>query len=67
MADARTRTGRLPAAPLALIVHGGAWDIPDDETRAHRECLEAALELGRTLLESGAAATSPAGEIWMAV
>ncbi len=40
----------------ALIVHGGAWDIPDAEVADHREALSAALAAGRDRLRAGAAA-----------
>jgi beta-aspartyl-peptidase (threonine type) len=39
-----------------LLVHGGAWDIPDDACAAHREGLQQAVARGRTLLEEGASA-----------
>ncbi len=40
----------------SLIVHGGAWQIPDDEREAHLVGLEAALAQGIDLLERGAPA-----------
>ena len=40
----------------ALIVHGGAWDIPDDEVEAHQAGCRAALEAGWRVLEQGGAA-----------
>ena len=39
--------------PKALIVHGGAWDIPSELVEAHRECCLAALRTGWTVLEGG--------------
>lgn len=39
--------------PVALAVHGGAWNIPDREVEAHRAGIEAALSLGWTLLRRG--------------
>ncbi|MGH9615621.1 MAG: isoaspartyl peptidase/L-asparaginase [Acidobacteriaceae bacterium] len=39
-----------------LIVHGGAWDIPDDLVEPHRRGIAAALEAGYRLLEKGASA-----------
>ena len=44
-----------PGAP-ALLVHGGAWAIPEAETEAHVEGLTHALARGRDLLEAGAPA-----------
>ncbi|HMP42941.1 MAG TPA: isoaspartyl peptidase/L-asparaginase [Roseiflexaceae bacterium] len=34
----------------ALIVHGGAWDIPDDEVAAHRNGCRRALDAGWAVL-----------------
>ncbi len=39
--------------PLALAVHGGAWNIPDDAVEAHREGVRRALEAGWALLRRG--------------
>jgi len=44
-------------APIALVVHGGAWDIPDDEVAAHRAGVTAALRAGWDVLKQGGAAT----------
>lgn len=44
-----------PGSP-ALIVHGGAWAIPQAETDAHVEGMTAAIARGRDLLEAGASA-----------
>ena len=38
--------------PRALIVHGGAWDIPDDAVTAHREGVLAAVRAGGSVLDS---------------
>jgi L-asparaginase / beta-aspartyl-peptidase len=40
----------------ALIVHGGAWDIPDDEVGPHQAGCRAALDAGWQVLERGGAA-----------
>ncbi len=37
-----------------LIVHGGAWSIPDDMVEAHRQGVSHALAAGYALLEKGA-------------
>src|SRR5215217_1550317 len=42
--------------PLSLIVHGGAWDIPDDEVAEHQAGCRAALELGWQVLHQGGSA-----------
>jgi L-asparaginase / beta-aspartyl-peptidase len=42
--------------PISLIVHGGAWDIPDDEVAEHQAGCRAALEAGWLVLERGGAA-----------
>ncbi len=41
---------------ISLIVHGGAWDIPDNEIDAHREGCLAALNLGWSMLSKGSSA-----------
>ncbi len=46
----------------ALLVHGGAWDIPHDETAAHVEGLTDALARGRSLLDAGASALETVAE-----
>ncbi|WP_129630928.1 isoaspartyl peptidase/L-asparaginase family protein [Candidatus Oscillochloris fontis] len=42
--------------PIALVVHGGAWDIPDDQVEAHHAGCQAALKVGWQLLRQGASA-----------
>jgi len=44
-------------APVALVVHGGAWDIPDDAVEAHREGVTSALKTGWEVLKHGGPAT----------
>ena len=39
-----------------LLVHGGAWDIPDEECEDHERGLDLALDLGAGLLNRGSAA-----------
>ena len=39
-----------------MLVHGGAWGIPDDECAAHLDGLARALALGRRVLEAGGSA-----------
>jgi beta-aspartyl-peptidase (threonine type) len=41
---------------VSLIVHGGAWDIPQEELNAHRAGCLAALQAGWELLRNGAQA-----------
>jgi beta-aspartyl-peptidase (threonine type) len=42
--------------PLSLIVHGGAWDIPDDEVEEHKDGCRRALDAGWRVLQEGGAA-----------
>jgi beta-aspartyl-peptidase (threonine type) len=42
--------------PIALIVHGGAWDIPDDQVELHQAGCRAAITAGWDLLSRGASA-----------
>ncbi|MFN8567911.1 MAG: isoaspartyl peptidase/L-asparaginase [Kouleothrix sp.] len=42
--------------PIALIVHGGAWNIPDDEVAAHQAGCRAALRAGWQVLAQGGSA-----------
>jgi beta-aspartyl-peptidase (threonine type) len=44
----------------ALVVHGGAWDIPDAETAAHLDGLRTAVTRGRRVLERGGSALDAA-------
>ncbi|RPH36922.1 peptidase T [bacterium] len=41
---------------LARVVHGGAWDIPEDAIRAHREGVLRAVKLGWAILLAGGSA-----------
>src|SRR5271170_685910 len=45
----------MPRNP-ALLVHGGAWAIPDDMVEAHQQGVSNALAIGYALLEDGASA-----------
>lgn len=38
---------------ISLIVHGGAWDIPDEMLEAHRNGVKKALEVGWEILSNG--------------
>lgn len=38
---------------LSLVVHGGAWDIPENTLGAHRNGCAGALKIGWDLLQSG--------------
>jgi beta-aspartyl-peptidase (threonine type) len=42
--------------PLALIVHGGAWDIPDELVAGHLAGVRAAAEAGAAVLRAGGSA-----------
>jgi beta-aspartyl-peptidase (threonine type) len=41
---------------IALVVHGGAWDIPDDLVEPHRRGVSLALKRGWEALKDGASA-----------
>ncbi|MDD5571380.1 MAG: isoaspartyl peptidase/L-asparaginase [Bacteroidales bacterium] len=41
---------------ISLIVHGGAWDIPDDVVKAHCNGVRKALSIGWKVLTSGGTA-----------
>lgn len=41
---------------LSMIIHGGAWAIPDDEVDAHKNGVRAALAAGWAILEAGGTA-----------
>ena len=41
---------------ISLVVHGGAWDIPDDLVDAHREGVHRALKAGWSILHKGGTA-----------
>ena len=45
--------GIVPGDGPLVLVHGGAWDIPLDETDAHLEGMERALRVGRRAVERG--------------
>ena len=45
----------MPRTPT-LLVHGGAWAIPDDMLDAHRNGVSNALAIGYALLQDGASA-----------
>lgn len=54
------QSGRIEGSGSMLLVHGGAWDIPDEALDAHREGLRKAVERGRKTLLDGASAVDAA-------
>ena len=52
-----------PAGAPALIVHGGAWDIPDADLDDHLDGLRMAVARGRALLERGRSALDVVEEV----
>jgi beta-aspartyl-peptidase (threonine type) len=42
--------------PIAMIVHGGAWDIPDEQVEPHLAGCRAALDAGWAALSAGGSA-----------
>lgn len=64
-------TVKIVSAPLkptraggpALLVHGGAWDIPDVFVEEHLDGLRKAIDVGRRQLEAGVDAVDAVTEI----
>jgi L-asparaginase / beta-aspartyl-peptidase len=56
--DHRTRLGsaRLQERGPVILVHGGAWAIPEEMIEAHEQGVRRATETGYALLERGASA-----------
>ncbi len=52
---------------ISLIVHGGAWDIPDDLVQGHRDGLLAAIKAGWSVLKSGGKAADAVERAIMAM
>ena len=46
-------TGAVLGEGPIILVHGGAWDIPGEETEAHLDGLHRALRVGRRALDRG--------------
>jgi beta-aspartyl-peptidase (threonine type) len=46
----------MPESTWALILHGGAKEIPDSKARAHRDGCRAALDVGCEILRHGGTA-----------
>lgn len=59
----RLAQGSPPAGAPALVVHGGAWDIPDAELADHLDGLRTAVARGRALLERGRSALDVVEEV----
>ncbi|MEZ4698916.1 MAG: isoaspartyl peptidase/L-asparaginase [Rhodothermales bacterium] len=55
--------GALHGPGPALLIHGGAWDIPDEECPDHLDGLEQAVGLGSRLLAEGATAVRTVREV----
>ena len=51
-----------PDDGVGLLVHGGAWDIPQDESEAHLDGMWQALARGKTLLLAGTPALEVVAE-----
>ena len=50
------RSAAFPVRGPAIVVHGGAWDIPDDVLVDHRKGLREAMAAGRDAMASGSTA-----------
>ncbi len=59
----RAVSAALATPGAALLVHGGAWDIPDDALADHRDGLAIAVDTGRQWLADGASAVDVAVEV----
>jgi beta-aspartyl-peptidase (threonine type) len=44
------------SSPLSLVLHGGAWNIPDDLVEPHRKGLRIAMKAGWGVLKKGGSA-----------
>lgn len=53
MSDPAVQSGVIEGEGPLVLVHGGAWDIPAEETEAHLDGLERALTVARRALERG--------------
>lgn len=63
MPGVRVQSATQPATKgPCLLVHGGAWDIPDEVCAAHRDGMQAAVTEGRARLEAGASAVEVVAE-----
>ena len=60
---AAVASGEIVGEPPLLLLHGGAWDIPTDETAAHLEGMDRALRVGRRALERGRTALDVVAEV----
>lgn len=47
---------------ISLVVHGGAWDIPDELLNAHKLGIQQALKAGWAVLSKGGAAVDAVEE-----
>ncbi|MEM0961364.1 MAG: isoaspartyl peptidase/L-asparaginase [Bacteroidota bacterium] len=63
-ATSSSRTaGEVPGRGPVVLVHGGAWDIPLEETEAHKEGLLRALRIGERAVSRGLSALDVAVEV----
>ncbi len=56
-------SGAVAGEGPLVLVHGGAWDIPTDETDAHVDGMTRALRVGRRAVERGLGALAVAVEV----
>ena len=56
-------SGNVPGDGPVVLVHGGAWDIPDAALAEHRDGLERALRVARRAVEAGRDALAVAVEV----
>ena len=53
----------LSTGVAGLLVHGGAWNIPDNELAEHRDGLQEAIAVGGALMKRGAPALEVVTEV----
>jgi len=63
MPDGFVRSASLSIDGPVILVHGGAWDIPDTAIEDHLDGLKTAVAAGRRSLESGASAVDIAADV----
>ncbi|PEN14920.1 asparaginase [Longibacter salinarum] len=61
--DVSVCSAAFPLDGPGILVHGGAWDIPDEALADHRDGLRTAIEAGRAALSEGQAAADVAAEV----
>lgn len=53
----------VPVHGPTIVLHGGAWDIPDEVLADHREGMQKAMNVGRTAIRDGQSALNVATQV----